>query len=617
MSQHPGPAHENDTAKPPPVEGSRYFDWLDRRIGFRQMSREALFENIPGGARWRYIWGSTLTFTFLVQIITGCALWMAYSPSSQTAWESVFYIQNHMAGGWVLRGIHHYVAQAMNILLVLHLMQVVIDGAYKAPREMNFWMGLVLLTLVLALSLTGYLLPWDQKGYWATKVATNIAAITPIVGPGLQKVIIGGADYGHHTLTRFFALHAGVIPFTCVALIAWHVALFRRHGITAKKPLRKRDATFWPDQLLMDAVACLAIMGAVMVLVLMNHGAELGPPADPSDNFSAARPEWYFLFLFQFLKYFPGGTEVFGAIVIPGVIMLVLFLMPLFGNSRRGHRFNVGFLCFLIAGAAVLTWLAIREDRNRPEIVVAKQQAVETADRIKDLANSPQGIPPTGAITLLRTDPFTQGPKLFAKYCASCHRFDGHDGTGLKLKDAPTASDLKGFGSREWVGGLLDPDQVSGAHYFGGTKFKNGKMVKFVTKKVRAFTPEQKAQLTNVLMAISAEAGLKSQKQLDAASTTQIEAGKVAFKDQIGCAECHQFHSKDADASGPDLTGWGSREWLTGMISNPKSARYYGDDNDRMPAFAEEKILDAQSIALLADWLRGEWYQPAEVAGNQ
>ncbi len=591
---------------------SKLLDWLDHRTGCRKLTHEALYENVPGGARWRYVWGSTLTFTFAIQIITGLALWAAYSPSSQTAWESVFYIQNHMSGGWILRGIHHYTAQAMNILLVLHLMQVIIDGAYKAPREVNYWFGLALLVLVLGLSLTGYLLPWDQKGYWATKVATNIAAITPFVGTAVQKIIVGGVDYGHHTLTRFFALHAGVLPGAVIVLIVGHVALFRRHGITAKKPYRKPDAAFWPDQMLIDSVACLAVTAAVMVLVLKNHGAELGPPADASENFSAARPEWYFLFLFQFLKYFPGGTEVLGAIAIPTVIMLLLFLMPVIGRKTGGHKFNVALLFALIVGAAALTYAAVREDQHRPEIIAAKNQAQQSAERVKDLANSPQGIPPTGAISLLRNDPLTQGPKLFAKYCASCHRYDGHDGTGLKLKEAPTASDLKGFGSREWLSGLLDPNQVSGVQYFGGTKFKNGKMVKFVTRKVRGFSPEQKAELTNVIAAISAEASLKSQKQLDASSTAQIQQGVHSFKNGVGCAECHQFHSKDADASGPDLTGWGSREWIVGMISNPKSIHYYAEDNDRMPAFADEKILDAQSIGLLADWLRGEWYDPAE-----
>src|SRR5438067_11271688 len=128
--------------------------WLDERTGYKKIVHEALYENVPGGARWRYVWGSTLTFTLVVQFITGIFLWMAYSPSSQTAWESVYYIQNEMIGGWLLRGIHHYIAQAMTILLVLHLIQVIIDGAYKAPRELTLCFGLIFLFLVLGLSLT-------------------------------------------------------------------------------------------------------------------------------------------------------------------------------------------------------------------------------------------------------------------------------------------------------------------------------------------------------------------------------------------------------------------------------------------------------------------------------
>src|SRR5688572_15232731 len=333
-----------------------FLNWLDSRTGCKKILHEALYEKVPGGARWRYVWGSTLTFALVVQFITGFFLWLAYNPSSQTAWESVYYIQNHMTVGWLLRGIHHFTAQAMNVLLVLHLMQVVIDGAYKAPREVNFWFGFLLLLLVLALSLTGYLLPWDQKGFWATKVATNIVAITPVIGPELQKLIIGGADYGHHTLSRFFALHAGFLPAAVVALLVGHIYLFRRHGLTAKEPKRGPDTYFWPDQVLKDAVACLAVLATVLFLVVrprlmgMEGGADLGPPADPSENYSAARPEWYFLFLFQFLKYFPGGTEVWGAVVIPTLLLVLVCLMPFFGKWRLGHRFNIGFLCALFIG---------------------------------------------------------------------------------------------------------------------------------------------------------------------------------------------------------------------------------------------------------------------------
>ena len=326
------------------------FNWFDQRTDAKKLLHEALFENVPGGARWRYVWGSTLVFCFAVQVITGIALWLAYSPGSQTAWESVYYIQHVMWGGWFLRGLHHFTAQAMTVLLVVHLMQVVIDGAYKAPREVNFWTGIVLLLLVLALSLTGYLLPWDQKGYWASKVATNIAGITPVIGPAVQRIVIGGTDYGHATLTRFFALHAGVIPGAIIAFIVAHVYLFRRHGLTPKEPRRRPDAAFWPDQVMRDAVACLAVMGVVLALVLRFHGATLDAPADGSEQYSAARPEWYFLFLFQLLKYFPGGTEVWGAIVLPGLLLALLAALPFFARWRLGHRFNLGFLWALLAG---------------------------------------------------------------------------------------------------------------------------------------------------------------------------------------------------------------------------------------------------------------------------
>jgi ubiquinol-cytochrome c reductase cytochrome b subunit len=589
------------------------FDWLDQRTGYRDITREALFENIPGGSRWRYVWGSTLSFTLTVQIITGIFLWMAYSPSSQTAWESVYYIQNQMWGGWILRGIHHYTAQAMNILLVLHLMQVVIDGAYKAPREINFWFGIILLLLVLGLSLTGYLLPWDQKGFWATKVATNIAGITPVIGPSLQRVVIGGADYGHHTLTRFFALHAGVLPGAIILLLVAHIYLFRRHGITAKQPLQKPDAAFWPDQVLKDAVACLAVLGAVLFLIVRNKGSDLGAPADPSEPYSAARPEWYFLFLFQFLKYFPGGTELWGAIIIPSLLIGIIFLMPFLGKWKLGHRFNLGLLWSLLTGIGLLTYLAVAEDRKNQEYVLSVKEADQNAERVKELAESPSGIPATGAATLLRADPFTQGPKLFSKQCASCHRFGGHDGTGFVSTNTPEASDLKNFASREWISGLLDPEKVSSLHYFGGTKFKDGKMAKFLKKDVAGFSPEQKAQLKKVIAAVSAEASLKSQREMDRLDDALIKEGRTLIANEaMRCTECHQFQKKDEEATAPDLTGYGSREWLTGIISNPAHERFYGKRNDRMPAFAEEKILDAQSIELLVSWLRGEWFEPTK-----
>ncbi len=597
-----------------------FLAWLDHRTGCRKLAHEALYENVPGGARWRYVWGSTLTFGLVVQIITGIFLWMAYSPSAQTAWESVYYIQAQMQGGWLLRGMHHYTAQAMTILLVLHLMQVVIDGAYKAPREVNFWFGLILLQLVLALSLTGYLLPWDQKGFWATKVATNLAAVTPLIGPQLQRLIVGGPEYGHHTLTRFFALHAGVLPGATIALVTAHVYLFRRHGLKAREPKRKPDAAFWPDQVLKDSVACLAVLAAVLFLIVRprlfdSHaavGPDLGAPANGTEPYSAARPEWYFLFLFQFLKLFPGRTEVWGAIIIPALVMALLFFIPWIGRWRLGHRFNLGLLFSLIAGAALLTYLAMSEDRRNPDYQAAVRTAERDAERVRVLATSPRGIPSNGAVTLLRDDPLTQGPKLFAQKCALCHRFGGTDAMGPVPRDPQSASDLKGFASREWLTGLLDPEKISSTNYFGGTKFHDGKMSKFVKKDLAAYSAEQKEQLRKVIMALSAEAQLKSQAAADRSAATDIEQGRSLLANTMRCTDCHQFHKTDEDATAPVLTDYGSRQWLINFLNDPAHSDFYGKRNDRMPAFGAEKILSEQQIALIVDWLRGDWYEQGD-----
>src|SRR6185437_13974264 len=362
-------------------------NWLDDRTGYRDLIHATLYEHIPGGAKYRYVWGSTLVFAFTVQLITGVFLWMCYSPSGQTAWESVYYIQHEMQGGWLLRGIHHFMAQAMIVLLALHLMQVVIDGAYRAPREVNFWLGLILMQIVLGLSLTGYLLPWDQKGYWATRVATNLMGLVPVIGGDLQQLVVGGSDYGHYTLTRFFALHAGLLPALLIGFLVLHVAIFRRHGIHATNPTRRADTTFWPDQVLKDAVACLAVLAVVLFFILkpaiFGHepepgerlgdylGADLGAPADPSNQYAAARPEWYFLFLFQSLKYFEGDKEIIGALVIPGVVMAILFLMPIIGRWRVGHWLNILVVCSLLVLIELLTAEAWYDDHNARELEIA------------------------------------------------------------------------------------------------------------------------------------------------------------------------------------------------------------------------------------------------------
>ena len=579
-------------------------DWIDDRSGIRGLVKEALYEKVPGGARWRYVWGSCLTFVFFTQVVTGTLLWMFYAPSAQTAWESVYFLQYHVAGGWFLRGVHHYMAQAMIVLLVLHLMQVVIDGAYKAPRELNFWFGILMMGVTLALSLTGYLLPWDQKGYWATAVATNLMAEVPLIGTALQKIVVGGSEYGHHTLTRFFALHAGVLPATLVALVVAHIYLFRKHGIHVKEPRPKRDSYFWPDQVLKDAIACLAVLLAVVALTIYFRGAPLGPPADPSNEFPA-RPEWYFLFLFQLLKYVPA---FWGAVIIPAFLGLWMFLTPFIGKSKGGHQFNVGFWWVLIAGSAALTGMAISEDQANLKHGAAIEEANWQAERVIKIADS-EGIPPAGAVTLLRKDPQNQGRRLFAAHCASCHRYNGHDGRGFPVDEPQSAADLAGFASVEWITELLDYDHYVSEKYFGGTKFKDGTMARKVLAK---YTEEEKKLLPEIAKLLADGAELPYEEKLDEDTREELLSlyynDDLKFEDGRACIECHDIDSED-EGSAPDLTGYGSREWLIAFIENPEDKRFYGKKNDRMPCYGRDGKLKDEEIAILVDWIRS---QPAD-----
>lgn len=602
-------------------------NWLDDRTGYKALMHEALYERVPGGARWRYVWGSTLVFAFSVQMITGLFLWMAYSPSAQTAWESVYYIQHEMSFGWLLRGIHHFTAQAMIVLLALHLMQVVIDGAYKAPREVNFWLGLILLKIVLGLSLTGYLLPWDQKGYWATKVATNIAGITPVVGSEVQQLAVGGPEYGHHTLTRFFALHAGLLPALLIGFLALHIFVFRRHGITAPNPIHKPDTTFFPDQVLKDAVACLAVLAIVLFFIVWHGagpegGAELGAPADASETYSAARPEWYFLFLFQFLKYFPGETEIYGAMVIPGAIMGFMFLMPFVGKWNLGHRFNVLFIFAVLGGAGFLTYQAIEEDRANPDYKRAVADANVKAERVKELVQI-NGITSAGAVHLLRQDSKIQGPVLFAKHCGVCHRFDGHDGSGVAPSEKATASDLGAFGTRDWAKAMItDP---AGEKNFGATargsfdgkeigeRFSHGKMAEWVDENVKSKMMTE-ADIKAVVEFLAQQGEHAKTDKIDAALAKKGQDFFVDGSDNVGesCSSCHVMRVKGEliteetppSVFGPVLTGYGSRQWLVDFIKDPGHKNFYGKKN-AMPAFKD--TLSEKEIQMIAEWMLQQW----------
>lgn len=204
--------------------------WIDRRTGVDGVLRSALYEPIPGGARFAYIFGSGLLFIFISQVITGVFLALYYVPSADHAHTTVAYITKAVTAGSFLRSLHAYGASAMVIVLLLHLSQTYIYGAYKGPREILWVSGCVLFALVLGMAFTGYLLPWDQRAYFATAVGTNAASEVPLIGETLKRMMRGGTEMGTLTISRFFVAHVFLIPACIFALVASHIFMFRKAG---------------------------------------------------------------------------------------------------------------------------------------------------------------------------------------------------------------------------------------------------------------------------------------------------------------------------------------------------------------------------------------------------
>ena len=211
---------------------SKIGDWVDERSGWRNHYTAIFLRKIPK-INWLYTLGSATLFTMMLQIVTGILLTLYYVPEPTQAHASVDYITNDLTFGWLIRGLHHWGSSAMVLLVVLHMVRVIAYGAYKYPREATWFSGVLLLLLTFSFGFTGYLLPWDQRAYWATVVGTRIGEVTPFVGGSLKNVMLGGEEISGLTLTRFYGAHVWILPAILLTLVGIHMYLVIRNGITA------------------------------------------------------------------------------------------------------------------------------------------------------------------------------------------------------------------------------------------------------------------------------------------------------------------------------------------------------------------------------------------------
>jgi ubiquinol-cytochrome c reductase cytochrome b subunit len=576
-----------------------FFDGLDERTGYRARLRALFDEELPGGASAGRAIGATVLALLVVEALTGVGLSLIYSPSAHTAWASVHYIQYHVPLGWLVRGIHHWAGDALLVVLVLHLLRVIATGAYKKPRDLNFWLGLASMGLVVAMSLTGSRLIWDQKAFWSTKVELNIAATMPVIGSALQAFLAGGGHLGALTVTRFHALHVAILPALLAGLVLLHLGLRRRHGFSPASSSRVDRRS---KQLAIDGLVSLAVV-LVVVGLAMKASAPIDAPADPSSDYPA-RPEWFLLPLYELRKHFHGKAEMIATMVIPGLATAFVALLPVIDRKGdRSPRGRIPWVAAMVLGLLAMGGLYAKsratdaeDEKLQKAIALAARRAQQTIELAK------KGVPPEGPLMMIAHDPEMRGEEIWRKDCGTCHTFDGKGG-----HEGP---DLKGWGTAAWVEETVrDPD---GPARFAKTPFK-GEMPSSTKppegKAAADFKPMPDADVKAVSAFVAGDKG--------------NARGKEVYEN--ACSGCHELDGNGGEDSdlAPKLTGWGSYRWLRSQIADPaKGETYEPEASDvkhkgHMPAYEKELGAEVELIAQYVFWKSlGRWPTAAEMASS-
>ncbi|MBM3295200.1 MAG: cytochrome bc complex cytochrome b subunit [Candidatus Aminicenantes bacterium] len=348
---------------------SKIAAWFEERLGISAVVRFGAQKQVPLHKHtiWSYT-GSAILVFFGIQVATGILLAFYYRPTLEAANASLERIMTEISFGWIVRSIHSWSATFMIITVFVHLVSVALTKAYRKPRELTWMTGALLLAVSLFFGFTGYLLPWDELSLAATKVGTDIPKAVPVVGEWATKFLRGGDDVTGDTLSRFFILHVTVLPLVLLLLLAVHVYLIQKLGMSLplESEIRGEKApgmSFWPNFVAREAAVWLVLLG-LLITVAVLFAPSLGPPADlmaPAPE--GVKPEWYFLFLFQTLKLFPAKVGFVSgetiAVLLIGLGALALFLLPLIDNrpeTRKGKIVAAAFLAFLAYALGMSVW---------------------------------------------------------------------------------------------------------------------------------------------------------------------------------------------------------------------------------------------------------------------
>jgi cytochrome b6 len=343
--------------------------WLDDRLGIRAVMDFLKHKTVPQNKHtiWMYT-GSAILLFFGIQVVTGIMLAFYYKPTLEEANKSVGDLMTEVPLGWIFRSVHSWSATFMIALVFIHLLSIWVIKAYRKPREMTWMSGVFLMVFSLAFGFTGYLLPWDELSLAATKVGTDIPRSIPVVGAWATKFLRGGDDISGDTLSRFFTFHVCVLPLVLLAVLAVHIYLIQKQGMSLPLGAQERgeagrELPFWPNFVYREMIVWLGLVGAVVTVAVLlppslGRAAELLAPAP-----EGIKPEWYFLFLFQTLKIFPSkilflsGDTVAVLLILFGAVLF--FFLPLLDNKpaeRKGRIITLAAFLLLAYAVAMSVW---------------------------------------------------------------------------------------------------------------------------------------------------------------------------------------------------------------------------------------------------------------------
>ena len=352
-------------------------DWLDARLRVSAAIRETADHPVPRrSASWWYVFGSGAFVLFLLQIVTGICLALVYVPSADEAFRSLQVLNHEQPLGWFLRAMHGWGSNFMVAMVLIHMIQVFLFGAFKFPRELTWMVGVVLLVATLAMAFSGQVLRWDQDAYWGLGIVASIVGRIPLVGGQLVQVVLGGPIIAGETLTRFFALHVFVIPGLLIALVGVHLLMVLKLGINEypmpgrlvnketylaeyEEMVHKDGVPFVPVAFQKDLVFAGLVIFAVMFCAAVFGPFGPGGAPDPTIIQTVPRPDYFFLWIFSVAALMPPSIESFVLLVGPAVGILVLLLLPLWAGvgekSWRRRPVAVLIVIFAVLGWGTLT----------------------------------------------------------------------------------------------------------------------------------------------------------------------------------------------------------------------------------------------------------------------